>query len=177
MKWKNLNKYYAVSNTGIIKVLQHEFKNRWGGISIRNEKILSQSNDKNGYKLVTMKKLGINKNGQYRVHRIVAMCWLKDYDEKLEINHIDGNKQNNNIENLECVTSKENKQHALSVGLMKIGKEHHFTKTIVGVKDNRQIILNGTKEIRDFGFNPGSVNRVASGKRKTYKGWKFEYKK
>jgi len=52
-----------------------------------------------------------------RVHRVVAFAFLKHSNGKNEINHIDGNKHNNSASNLEWVSSKENKLHAISIGL------------------------------------------------------------
>lgn len=52
------------------------------------------------------------------LHRLVAARWLKDYNESKTINHIDGNKYNFNINNLECVTSSENTTKAYEIGLI-----------------------------------------------------------
>ena len=57
---------------------------------------------------------------QYDVHRLVAIAFLDNRSEvRNEINHIDGNKQNNNVNNLEWVSSSENKKHAYLIGLRK----------------------------------------------------------
>lgn len=64
-----------------------------------------------GYKLCS---LG---NKSFRVHRLVAKAFIPNPENKPDINHIDGNKLNNCVENLEWVTSKENIHHALESGL------------------------------------------------------------
>lgn len=56
------------------------------------------------------------------VHRIVAMAWLPASD-KPQVNHIDGNRANNHVDNLEWVTHSENKLHAFRTGLTYISKE------------------------------------------------------
>lgn len=69
-----------------------------------------------GYKHVTLQ---INKKAKrFRVHRLVAEAFIPNPENKPYVNHIDGNRQNNLVENLEWVTPAENTQHAVSSGLM-----------------------------------------------------------
>lgn len=80
------------------------------------EKYLKQTNSK-GYKSVTLKK--DENRRQYRVHRLVGFAFIPNPDNKPYINHIDGVKDNNKVENLEWCTQKENIRHAIDTGLMK----------------------------------------------------------
>lgn len=69
-----------------------------------------------GYKHVTLQ---INKKAKrFRVHRLVAEAFIPNPENKPYVNHIDGNRQNNLVENLEWVTPAENTQHAVQSGLM-----------------------------------------------------------
>lgn len=68
----------------------------------------------------TIKHKTINK----LVHRLVAEAFLEEYDEKLDVNHKDGNRTNNNVDNLEMMTRSENQLHAYNILKRKrIGKE------------------------------------------------------
>ena len=80
---------------------------------------------KNGYHLVCI-------NQKYHpVHRFVAMAFLERTDDRNFVNHIDGNKSNNHVSNLEWCTHQENVKHAVDTGLWvsKIGVEHGMCKT------------------------------------------------
>lgn len=70
-----------------------------------------------GYEIVDLYKNGKRKT--VRVHRLVAEAFIPNNDNKPEVNHIDGNKHNNNVDNLEWVTKKENCRHAWNNNLIK----------------------------------------------------------
>ena len=78
--------------------------------SYRTNKFLSPSKSKRGYLHVTFTKDG--KRYDYRVHRLIAMTFLDNPENKEQVNHIDGNKLNNYLSNLEWCTGGENIEHA-----------------------------------------------------------------
>ncbi|BCG66318.1 DNA repair exonuclease [Staphylococcus phage vB_SsapH-Golestan101-M] len=80
-------------------------------------RVLKSHINKSGYKInnITIKK-GTGKK-TFILHRIVAYAFLPKNIEHIEVNHIDGNKLNNNISNLEWVTKKENIEHSWNIGL------------------------------------------------------------
>jgi len=94
---------YEVSNHG--RVFSHYGKG----------KILSSCKTSSGYKLVNLVKDGIKKD--VNVHRLVANAFIDNPLGKRCVNHIDGNKTNNSVDNLEWVTERENTQHAIRTGL------------------------------------------------------------
>ena len=80
--------------------------------------ILSQSSQQD-YKFVGLIING--KQKRMRVHRMVALTFIDNPDNKPYVNHINGNRSDNNVENLEWVTPSENTQHAVNTGLFKSG--------------------------------------------------------
>jgi hypothetical protein len=100
--WKDIEGFeglYQISNTGRVK-------------SLRKEIILKQHNTPNGYPYIILKVQGIQKNKM--IHRLVALTFILNPKNKPEVNHKDGNKQNNHVENLEWVTRQENIEHAFT---------------------------------------------------------------
>ena len=81
--------------------------------------ILSQSSQED-YKFVGLIING--KQKRMRVHRMVALTFIDNPDNKPYVNHINGNRSDNNVENLEWVTPSENTQHAVNTGLFKSGR-------------------------------------------------------
>lgn len=114
--WKNIEGYegkYQVSNLGNVKSLETWTGDRY----IKREKILKNNLYGNGYYYV-----GLSKNGKvkrYKVSRLVAQEFIPNPENKPFINHIDGDKLNNHIDNLEWCTQSENMKHASMIGLRK----------------------------------------------------------
>ena len=115
--WKAIegtNGRYEVSNTGKVRSLNY---NKTGKIKELNQKI-----DKYGYCIVI---LHMDKKQKYpTVHRLVAKAFIPNPDNLPQVNHIDGNKQNNNVDNLEWCTNSENVQHAFDIGLKEKSRQH-----------------------------------------------------
>lgn len=83
-------------------------------LSIRRNKILKQKNNHKGYKSIILSKDGETRS--YLIHRLVAIAFIHNDDEsKNQVNHIDGNKTNNCVNNLEWCTNSYNTWHAINV--------------------------------------------------------------
>lgn len=105
-----------VSNFGNVKTLDDkEFKK----VSKNQRYIRLQAVNKINYEIKFLS-----------VHRLVTELFIKNIPENMVVNHIDGNKHNNNIDNLEIVSHKENINHAYKLGLIKnkYGEQHHNSK-------------------------------------------------
>ena len=114
IEWKPIKGYeglYEVSNDG--RVRRNRFIN--GSHNFEKIKECKQTLNSWGYMTVNLCKNG--KSNTKRVHRLVAIAFLGESD--LQIDHIDGNKQNNRLDNLEYVTPKENTNRAWNKGIAK----------------------------------------------------------
>ena len=104
-----------VSNYGDIYTT-HKSKIRSNGRKDnRKGRLLKPEKDKDGYLRIILTNNGKRKS--YCVHRLVARTYLKDYNEKLQVNHKNGIKNDNRVENLEMVTLQQNIKHSIETGL------------------------------------------------------------
>lgn len=129
---------YEVSNFGRVFSLQKTRSNPLtGGVSIFKRKELSPVTV-NGYHKVSLCRNGVSRG--FLIHRIVAMSMIDNPNSLPYVNHIDGNKANNRISNLEWVTPQENDLHAVSIGLKPMGEKHYKTKLsdadVIGIRSS-----------------------------------------
>lgn len=116
--WKDIPDYeglYQVSNLGRVKSLERYVKHLSGSMKLLKERILVIIKN-GGYYRVTLSKNNIKK--AKTIHRLIGESFIPNPNNLPFINHIDGNKLNNSVENLEWCTSQENCIHAVYTGLM-----------------------------------------------------------
>lgn len=109
-KWRIISKdglVFNVSNKGKVQVCSSRM-----GKFIKDLDDLEQFSKNGGHK----DKQYLSTHGQY-IHRLVAETWINSIPEDMEVNHLDGNKFNNEVSNLEIVTSSENHLHSWETGL------------------------------------------------------------
>lgn len=173
--WKDiagLEGEYAVSNFGRVKRLKKE-----GNI---NDCLLKLHQDKHGYVWVSLPRK--NKFRTVLVHRLVAGMFIPNPMLYKEINHIDGNKTNNNVYNLEWCTRSQNVKHAFAMGLKsnKKGSEHARAKKCYeyDMKGNFIKEWGSISEAAEY-YNDvtGNVCAACSGKYKTFHGHIWSYKR
>lgn len=119
-EWKEIKGYegkYIISNYGEIISLPRYKENKGKMQYVEPREICKYVNKKNGYVYVQLWNNAEYKN--IRLHRLVAEHFVEKIIGKEQINHIDGNKQNNRADNLEWCTCKENIQHAYRTGLIR----------------------------------------------------------
>lgn len=125
--WRDILGYeglYKISNYGRVKSLYHN-------------RIVKGGKYPNGYKYVALSKDHVKH--PILIHRLVAIAFINNPDSLPVVNHIDGNKQNNQVNNLEWVTQSDNLKHAVNTGLMESQ-----------CKIRRSVIITRDKETRTF---------------------------
>jgi hypothetical protein len=178
--WQNIEGFeglYKVSTKGVVISLG---KGKSTNPDKCKQRVIKPRIKNNGYMQVKISKEG--KRSHLLLHRVVAKTFILNNDNKPEVNHIDGDKQNNDISNLEWVTSSENQKHAFRIGKQKAIKDIHNKQSI----KIRQLDLNGNiikvwnsinQVKREIGFNTFGIIKCCQ-KQKRYNtayGYKWEY--
>ena len=173
-EWRRIDgfdKRYEVSSYGQIRSTNYKNSGRI--------KLIRPAKDKKGY----LRTMLLRNDGRYKtvkVHRIVAAIFLENPDNKPQVNHIDGNKENNRIDNLEWVSNTENAHHAVNTGL--------FANSIEAIRETNELRKIGiiatnieTGERQQFGsysearrkLKTSHIHDVLSGRRNHDKGFTF----
>ena len=155
----DFNDTYAVSNKGRIK-------------NVKTGRILHSFVNPHGYLQVMLCK--DKKKYSYRIHRLVAYCFIPNKENKPYINHIDGNKQNNEVSNLEWCTAKENNNHARKNGL----KVQNHPIQATNISTGEVLVFESLSECaRILNCNKAYIHRTLKHPTKNiYKNFKLEYK-
>ena len=148
---------YAISNLGNIK-------------NVKTGRVLKLCLNPRGYYSYTFYKKGIRKT--FRIHRLVALYFIDNPNNLPYVNHIDGNKTNNRVENLEWCTAKQNDEHARRTGL-KVQEKPVLAENI---ENGERIAFKSVSEAGAIlGINKGSISKVLHWKRNKVHGYKFYF--
>lgn len=191
--WTPITRYvglYEISNNGKTKSLAKKvvcgyYKN--GSIAYANkvEKILKPALTIYGYHYVVLNKKGIAKNKM--VHRLVAQAFIPNPQKKRTVNHKNGIKTDNRVENLEWNTHKENHRHAFDVlgrkgtRAGKFGKNNPDSKRVIQMSLSGKFVKawDSMADAERIGkFNNSSISNCCNNKKlKTHAGFKWKFAK
>jgi hypothetical protein len=145
-KWSSVVGYeglYEVSDSGMVR--------RIPGYRCPNYRVLSSNLNTYGYPKVHLCKE--NKRKTRNIHRLVAEAFIPNPGNKPQVNHINGDKEDNRVENLEWVTPKENTQHALKRGLANKREGSHNGYSKLNEEDVKEIF-----SLRQKGFSNSEIS-------------------
>ncbi len=179
-QWVDIENYdgYQVSTYGRVKSLDRTVVRSDGELRRFKGKILQPHDNSRGYL-----QLNLNGHKQQKIHRLVAKAFIPNPEIKYAVNHIDGDKYNNTINNLEWCTRSENEQHAYLHKLKsapwkgKTGNKHPLSRKVAQIK-NRAVVATfaGTNEAhRLTGITQSNISGACTGKRKQAGGFQWRY--
>lgn len=141
---------------------------------VKRQKFLSLREDKDGYLIVNLSK--DNKPKTYKVHRLVAMTYLPNPENFSQVNHIDENKKNNDISNLEWCTNEHNQRHGTRDERVsdKLRNSNPRSKKVICIETG-QIFVSIREAARQTGISQTCIGDVCRGKQTMTHGlhWKF----
>lgn len=155
-------------------------------------KIFKQAKGTGGTKAGEYYRLSINNNEGAKVnsyvHRAVASTFIPKTDTykdeniwDLQVNHKDGNKENNTFPNLEWMTRIDNLAHAVKMGLIPSGVDHQACQPVLGTVivdsewEGTQFVIAGKTAIKELGLDPSSIFQTVSGRAKATYGCNWEF--
>lgn len=156
---------FAVSDLGRVKALPWEMRHWCGKAIPQQEKIIKQSKHSGGYAVV-----GLRDGKKHFVHKLVMAAFVGEPKAGQDVNHIDGDKQNNQIKNLEYCDRLHNVRHAIATGLQDNSGEHNGMAKLTqsNVDEIRRMLTAGERRkaiAKRFGVTTGAIDGIASGRR------------
>jgi len=169
--WKDVlgfEGFYQVSNLGRVRSVDRVVVHPRYGDMRRKSRVLKPSLSTCGYLSLVLCRDGVDSSKT--VHSLVALAFIGDRPNGYQINHKDGNRFNNSLENLEYCTRLDNMRHAFDLGLMNTpkGEKHRSAKLKVSdIPIIRQRLSEGhfqTAIARDYGVTQGIISAIKLGK-------------
>ena len=164
--WKDIpfyEGYYQVSNLGNFRSLPRVIKYKSNGTRNYPSKVLLTETTKDNYQRIVLMKDGIKT--RYQAHRLVALTFIPNPDNKPFINHIDGNKSNNVVTNLEWCTASENMIHADNTGLRDMSTHQPSNSKKIKCIETGEVFTSYAKAVKWLGKSNTSISTLVRGTR------------
>lgn len=173
-EWRDINGFetYQVSQFGSVRRKARKVKSvvpQHKGFRTLSEKMCAITDNGRGYKLVSFKIDGVRRN--HYVHRLVADAFIPNHENLPQVNHIDGDKSNNHVENLEWVTNQRNRDHAADNNLISFGEHNGLAKLsiadVLAIKEelSHNPHVNKTKLGERYGVTCTTIIKIEKGQR------------
>lgn len=184
-EWKDIKEYeglYQVSSLGRVKSLDRTNIKFNRSVPLRG-RMLKLNTNIHGYPFVTIYKNGVCRSRT--VHRLVAEAFILNPEAKPQVNHINGCKSDNRVDNLEWVTASDNQKHSFRVlGTKnsmkgKCGNLNAKSKTVLQMDMNCVVIAeyeSAYEASRCTSGSPQGISRCCRGVRNSHRGFKWKYK-
>jgi hypothetical protein len=151
--WKDIVQFegYEISNLGKVRGKDRLRKGK-NGFCFLKGKQLKEVFNKKGYPEVRFRKNGTHVR---LIHRLVAKTFIPNFENKHQVNHINGIKTDNRVENLEWCTNSENQKHAFKLGLNKVysGEKHPKSKYTLNQ-------INNIKKLYNTGYTALQISNI-----------------
>lgn len=186
--WKDIEDFegmYQVSNKGRVKSLDRTVKQRTNSTQVKKSRFIVGSMNQKGYPLTGLTKNNIKSS--FATHRLVAETFIENPESKETVNHIDGVKTNNNVDNLEWNTYKENIAHSWEIGNHSLRPDHmDFMSKNSIIKNSKKVgrytkdnvYIDSFNSIREgaehVGINYRGVSACVNGTQLTSGGFKWK---
>lgn len=162
-----------VSTRGQVQTVDRWVTDTKGRKVFHEGRILKPKREKNGYLAVTLYRNG--KPRTFKVHRLVAETWLDNPENKPEVNHLDENKSNNDVYNLEWCSRKENANWGTGIKR----RTDSQSKPVQAIDPSSGEVVKEFPSISEAGrngFSAGTISCCCRGKRRIHKGYIWRFK-
>ena len=149
---------YEVSDSGLVR-------------RIGSTKCLKPSVNKDGYLGVVLSKNGKQKG--ISVHRLVALMFIPNPENKPEVNHKNENRNDNRAENLEWMTHKNNINYGTRTE--KASKSRYKKVMAISLTETKVMVFQSESQAEKLGFGQSCISKCCNGKQKSHKGYKWRY--
>lgn len=168
---------YQISDLGRLKSISKQWICGTKSVRSKPETIMVWNQDLAGYSITTLRING--KPKAISLHRMIAIHFIDNPLNKPYVNHVDGNKRNNSIDNLEWCTASENAIHAFSIGLNSSPKgegSHNGVKVKITKKNTGEVFIFPTMSIaaKEMGIGINTISQNLNNHCKSHN-YIFEY--